>query len=93
MKAIWNGRVVAESDHVVRWKGSHYFPAESVRSEFLRPSETHTVCLLSGRASYYALEVDGRTNPDAAWHYPRPTPLAKRIAGHVAFWKGVEVQP
>ena len=93
MKAIWNGQTIAESDRTIRWKGSVYFPAESVRPEFLRPSETHTVCLWSGRASYYALEVGGRTNPDAAWHYPKPTRLAKRIQSHVAFWNGVEVKP
>ena len=92
MKAIWNGQIIAESDLVVRWKGSCYFPAASVRSEFLKPTNTHTLCLLSGQASYYTLEVAGQTNPDAAWHYPSPTWLARKIEGHVAFWKGVEVQ-
>jgi len=93
MKAIWNGQVVAESDQIIRWKGSCYFPLESIHAEFLKPSGTHTFCLFSGRASYYCLEVDGQTNPDAAWHYPKPTRLAKRVHAHVAFWHGVEVRP
>jgi uncharacterized protein (DUF427 family) len=32
-------------------------------------------------------------NPDAAWTYPQPWPLARRITGHVAFWRGVTVEP
>jgi hypothetical protein len=32
-------------------------------------------------------------NPDAAWCYPRPTFLARRIKGHVAFWNGVRIEP
>ena len=41
--------------------------------------------------SYYSIEVDGQTNPDAAWYYPEPKDAAKNIAGYVAFWKGVKV--
>ena len=43
-------------------------------------------------ASYYSLEVDGKTNPDAAWYYPETSELAKQIKGRVAFWKGVTVE-
>jgi uncharacterized protein (DUF427 family) len=35
--------------------------------------------------------VDGETNVDAAWYYPEPKDAAREIAGHVAFYKGVEV--
>ncbi|MEU8849695.1 DUF427 domain-containing protein [Streptomyces sp. NPDC048564] len=38
------------------------------------------------------LEVDGLTNPDAAWYYPRPSPLARKIKDHVAFWQDVRVE-
>ena len=34
MKAIWNGEVIAESDDTVIIEGNHYFPANSLRSEF-----------------------------------------------------------
>jgi len=36
--------------------------------------------------------VDGKTNPDAAWYYARPSIVVRRIAGHVAFWQGVRVE-
>lgn len=91
MKATWNGATVAESDDTVVVEGNHYFPAESVREDLLRPSTTHTTCPWKGQASYYSLEVDGKVNPDAAWYYPDPKPAAAEISGRVAFWKGVDV--
>ncbi|MGY1695988.1 MULTISPECIES: DUF427 domain-containing protein [unclassified Geodermatophilus] len=89
--ATWNGTVIAESDDIVTVEGNAYFPRESVRSDVLRPSSTHTTCPWKGQASYYTLEVEGRVNPDAAWFYPEPKDAAKEITGRVAFWRGVEV--
>lgn len=91
-KAIWNGKVIAESDRTEIVEGNHYFPAEALRKEFFRSSETHSVCPWKGVASYYSIEVDGQKNPDAAWYYPDPKPAARNIAGRVAFWKGVRVE-
>jgi uncharacterized protein (DUF427 family) len=92
-KAIWKGVVLAESGHTVVVEGNHYFPADSVHSEYLSPSDTHTICPWKGTASYYDLEVDGDRNADAAWYYPTPKPPAIQIKDHVAFWKGVRVEP
>ena len=69
-KATWNGTVIAESDDTVIVEGNHYFPLASVREDLLRPSDTTSVCPWKGTASYYSLEVDGQTNPDAVWYYP-----------------------
>ncbi|WP_288424919.1 DUF427 domain-containing protein [uncultured Spirosoma sp.] len=91
MKAIWNGQVIAESDDTVIVENNHYFPRESVRADFVTSSDTHTTCPWKGVASYYTLQVDGKSNVDAAWYYPDPKPAAREIAGRVAFWKGVQV--
>ena len=90
-KAIWNGVTLAESDDTVVVEGNHYFPRSSVVEAYFKPSETQTYCPWKGSAGYFTLEVDGATNPDAAWFYDDPKPAAKEIAGRVAFWKGVEV--
>ena len=90
MKAIWNKQVIAESDEIVYIEGNAYFPFESVNKEFLKESDTQTVCHWKGTASYYSLEVDGESNEDSAWFYLEPRPLASGIKGRVAFWKGVE---
>jgi uncharacterized protein (DUF427 family) len=91
-KATWNGAVLAETDRTVVVEGNHYFPPDSVQREFLRASDTHTVCGWKGTASYYDVVVHGQVNRDAAWYYPSPSPAAERIKGHIAFWKGVEVE-
>ena len=92
MKAIWNGTVIAESDDTVVVENNHYFPRESLREDLIRDSATRTVCGWKGTASYYTLEVDGRSNPDAVWYYPEPKDAARQIAGRVAFWRGVVVE-
>lgn len=90
-KAIWNGTVIAESDDTVVVERNHYFPRDSVRADLLKHSATTSVCGWKGTASYYSLEVDGKTNADAVWYYPEPKDAAKEIADRLAFWKGVEV--
>ena len=91
MKATWNGATLAESDDTVVVEGNQYFPADSIKTEYFQPSETHTVCGWKGTASYYDIAVNGEINGDAAWYYPDPKPEAIEIKDHVAFWKGVEV--
>jgi uncharacterized protein (DUF427 family) len=91
-RAIWNETVIAESERCIELEGNQYFPAEAVRNEFLRPSDTHTLCPWKGVASYYDVVVAGAANEDAAWYYPDPKPEAARIKDHIAFWKGVGIE-
>jgi uncharacterized protein (DUF427 family) len=92
-RATWNGVVLAESDRCEVVEGNQYFPPDAVDRSHLRPSDTHTVCPWKGTAGYYDVVVDGRTNRDAAWYYPEPKEAARRIAGYIAFWRGVEIEP
>lgn len=93
MKAIWNGTVLAESDQTVVVEGNHYFPPDSLNRDFFVGSTTHTTCPWKGEASYFSVVVDGQENTDAAWTYPNPSAAAQEIKDHVAFWRGVTVQP
>jgi uncharacterized protein (DUF427 family) len=93
MKATWNGTTLAESDDTVVVENNHYFPADSIHAEYFVDSDTHTICPWKGEASYKTIEVDGQSNPDAAWFYPAPKDAAAEIRGHYAFWKGVTVEP
>ncbi|MGW4535786.1 DUF427 domain-containing protein [Nocardia sp. NPDC004340] len=92
MRAIWNGTVIAEAATTVEVEGNQYFPVESLKSEYFSESAKHTVCPWKGVASYYTVTVGGAENPDAAWYYPHPSPPARKIANHVAFWRGVTVE-
>ncbi len=91
-KAIWEDTVLAESAKTIEVEGNQYFPPDSIRSEYFRPSEQHTVCPWKGTASYYDIEVSGKRNAGAAWYYPDPKPAAEQIRQYVAFWKGVKVE-
>ncbi len=91
-KAIWEGVVLAESDKCVVVDGNQYFPPASLQRGYFKPSQETTVCPWKGAAHYYDLEVNGKTNPAAAWYYPEPKEAAHQIKDHVAFWKGVQIQ-
>lgn len=90
-RALWNGRVIAESDDTVVVEGNHYFPRDAVRSEYLRASEKHTICVWKGRASYFSLQAEDERAEDAAWFYPKPFRPAARIGGRVAFGSGITI--
>jgi uncharacterized protein (DUF427 family) len=92
-RATWNGTVLAESDRCQTVEGNLYFPPDAVKREHLHPSTTHTECSWKGTASYYDVVVGSERNADAAWYYPEPKPAARAIAGWVAFWRGVAVEP
>jgi uncharacterized protein (DUF427 family) len=90
-KAVWNGTTLAETTEGQVVEGNYYFPPQSVKQQYVKPSMTHTTCPWKGEASYYDIVVDGKVNKDAAWYYPAPKEAAKQITGYVAFWKGVQV--
>jgi uncharacterized protein (DUF427 family) len=92
MKATWENAVLADSDGTVVIEGNHYFPAESLKRDYLQSSDTHSTCPWKGLASYYNVVVGDKVNKDAAWYYPEPKDAAKQIKDYVAFWKGVKVE-
>jgi uncharacterized protein (DUF427 family) len=91
-KAIWKGKVIAESDVFETVEGNVYFPPEALKREHFRPSDRHTVCSWKGTASYYDVVVDGQVNEAAAWYYSDPKDAAANIKGYVGFWNGVTVE-
>ena len=91
-RALWNGKVIAESDRFEIVEGNVYFPPDAVHRQYLKGSDTATQCHWKGTAHYYTLAVDGAENKDAAWYYPDPMAAAANIKDHVAFWRGVTVE-
>jgi uncharacterized protein (DUF427 family) len=94
VRAVWNGTTIAEAsdEEVELVEGNVYFPPHTLKREYLTASNSHTRCYWKGKASYYDIGVNGDTNTDAAWYYPKPSRLAKRLKDHVAFWRGVRVE-
>jgi len=91
-RAVWNGKVLAESNDTVVVEGNHYFPPESINREYFTPSDKTTVCGWKGTANYFDVEVDDEINPAAAWFYATPSAAASQIRDHVGFWRGVRVE-
>lgn len=93
MQAIWKATVVAESSAARRVDGYWYFPIDGVRRAHLRPSAHTSVCGWKGTARSFDVVLGEDVAENAAWQYERPKPAAEEIAGHIAFWRGVVVEP
>jgi uncharacterized protein (DUF427 family) len=91
-RAIWNGRVIAESSKILEFEGNLYFPESSLKREYFRSSSTTSTDPTKGLARFLTVVIDGQDNQDAAWYYPDPKPQARKIKGYVGFWRGVEVE-
>jgi len=81
-RAIWNGRVIAESDLIEELAGAVYFPESSLKREFFRPSTTTSTSPEVGQARYLTVVIDGQDNQDAAWYYPDPKPVRSKVTSH-----------
>lgn len=91
-RAVFNGAVLAESAETLSVEGVDYFPPDSVAWERLSETATRTACPWRGVATYYTVTVGDRSERDAAFAYHAPKRKARRLQGHVAFWKAVEVE-
>ena len=90
-KAIWNNTTIADSDETVVVENNHYFPSESVKTQYVRKNGQTYECPWKGHADYYDVIVSGVVSESGAWSYPDPKEAAKQIKGYFAFWKGVKV--
>ncbi|MDJ0984548.1 MAG: DUF427 domain-containing protein [Desulfobacterales bacterium] len=89
MKALRDDLVLAESDQTIVIEGNHYFPPESIKTEYFQKSDKHTTCPWKGQASYYHIVIGDKVEQNAAWYYPEPRDKAKQIKNYVAFYKSV----
>ena len=91
-KAVVGDTVVASAPATRRIEGRDYFAPDTVNWDILEPSPETSVCPWKGVATYYDVVVDGSRYPAAAWTYADPSDAAAEIKGHVAFWRGVEIE-
>ncbi|MEN8112795.1 MAG: DUF427 domain-containing protein [Actinomycetota bacterium] len=92
-RAMWKGAVLAESADTVIVEGNHYFPPSAINEEYFSQSDLESRCPWKGTAGYYDVVVNGEVNRGAAWFYADPKPGAVEIAGRIAFWRGVQIEP
>lgn len=93
IKALYNGKVIAESNDTIKVEGNHYFPLDSIKNEYLEKSDLKTTCVWKGVASYYHFNFEGEKLNNMVWYYPEPSDKAKQIKNRIAFYQkdGVKV--
>ena len=64
----------------------YYIPQTDVRLDLLTQTETNASCPYKGDATFFSVELDGRTHRDIAWTYTLPRPEVTPIAGLVCFY-------
>lgn len=88
---VWAGdTLIADTRNAIElretgYPSRQYLPREDVDMLRLARTDTVTHCPFKGDASYYAIELDGETLPDAAWSYEAPFEAMREIAERLAF--------
>jgi uncharacterized protein (DUF427 family) len=94
IQVVFNGIVIADTRRARRvLETSHppiyYISPDDIQMQYLKPTSRSSMCEWKGSASYYAVTVAGKSAPDAAWTYRRPTPAFVTIRDYVAFYPQV----
>jgi len=93
MKAIWRGRVIADSEQTLEVKGYRYFPREAVRMELLHTApKTQSDLACPHGVQFYDVVADGSSSPRAAWSYEAPQAAMTSIDRWIGFWQDVEIR-
>jgi len=92
MKALLNGKVIAESDDTVECGGYQYFPSSAVRTEWLKEApKTDSDHACPHGVQFYDVVMDGVRHERCAWSYESPRPRMKQVADRFGFWEDVAV--
>ena len=65
----------------------YYIAPQDLAMQYLRRSaRSSSFCEFKGMADYWSLVIDGRTVPDVAWSYAKPTNKYASLRDHLAFY-------
>lgn len=94
MKAVWQGKVIAESDRTLEVDGYRYFPRESVRMDLLQVTpKTASDLQCPHGVQFYDVVDDERRSSRAAWSYEAPQQRMQPVDHWIGFWEDVKVAP
>jgi uncharacterized protein (DUF427 family) len=92
MQALYQSKVIADSNDVVTVDGDHYFPRASVDARLLLSSNHRSRHGQYGDETWYSLLVDGNMLPEAAWAYLNPMEAGEALRDRIAFTRGVSLR-
>lgn len=88
---MWNEVKIAESDDIVVFEGTRYFPAQTISSGYVIKTERVFHCPKRGYGAYVDLYVGKNQKKDAGVYFAHPYPEAAAIMGRVCFLYGIEI--
>lgn len=92
MKAVWQGKVIAESDRTLEIDSYRYFPRDSVRMDLLEIApKTEGDLKCPHGVQFYDLLDGAARSPRAAWSYEAPRAKMKPVDHWIGFWEDVGV--
>lgn len=91
LRVIFNDQTIADTTSGYRvLETSHppvyYIPPRDIAQQYLHRAPGSSWCEFKGDASYWSVDVDGRTAENAAWSYPAPAAAFVEITGYLAFY-------
>ena len=91
VRVLYAGHVIADSTRALTLREAsmrpvQYIPREDADLALLRRSVHSTYCPYKGDASYFSIDVAGKTSTNAVWTYEQPYPAVREIAGCLAFY-------
>ena len=91
VRVTFNGKVVADTRRALTLQEAGYAPVQylpraDAKMDLLKPTAHHTHCPYKGDASYFSIEVGGRTTENAVWSYAQPFPAMAEIQDYLAFY-------
>jgi uncharacterized protein (DUF427 family) len=93
VKAIWRGRVIAESERTLEVGGYRYFPREEVRMDLLRAApKTQSDLACPHGVQFYDVGEGAARSERAAWSYEAPRAERKQVGHWIGFWDDVRVE-
>ncbi len=92
MKAIWRGKVIADSDRTLEVGGYLYFPRDTVRMDLLKPAPKTGSDLECPHGVQFYDVVEGEARSlRAAWSYEAPQEKMKPVDRWIGFWEDVGI--
>jgi uncharacterized protein (DUF427 family) len=91
VRVVFDGQVVAETTRALTLTEAGYAPVQYVpradaNMALLTPTRHSTHCPYKGDASYFTIQVGGKTSENAVWSYEKPYPAVAAIEGYLAFY-------
>jgi len=87
----FHGTVIADNTRALVLKEGrlppvNYIPREDLRTSYLQRTGHSTHCPFKGNASYFSVNVDGKTVDNAVWTYEIPLDSVAQIKDCLSFY-------